>query len=123
MILLAQLVHPAAIHLILHLPSSPLAPGLNENESVVAFRDWLINRAHAVPRVTGCQLAPRLLVWRDLSLAEVVAMTSRWKIFEWHKDIGNLGVLNQYGIVCAIQGRTATNLSDDSIITFHRSLF
>jgi hypothetical protein len=123
MILLAQLVNPAAIHLTLHLPSSPLAPGSDENESVVAFRDWLINQAHAVPGVAVRQLAPRVLMWRDLSLAEVVEVTSRWKIYQWFMDIDSLNVLNQYGIVCVIQGRTATNLTDDSIFTFHLSLF
>jgi hypothetical protein len=77
-------------HLALLLPFSPVVAGSNENESVRAFRDQMIDRAHTIPGVANRQFAPRVMMWRDLSPTETFRVIETWTYPRWLANIRDI---------------------------------
>jgi hypothetical protein len=85
--LVIQIINAQDLHVALALPDSPVPPGIDQEASQIAFRDWIIAQAMTVPNVginNQCPPNSHSLAFHHLSEREANAIVyTRWHVISW----------------------------------------
>jgi hypothetical protein len=119
--LFVQITNQNNLHAALALPSSPVSQGVNADDSLEAFREWLIERAvHVNRRSQVPQNSDVSLAFHQLSLDDAVKITNReWMQQRWNVEIQDNGV-GEFAIVflMARTGRHRATFTIDRLLIF-----